>query len=323
MKVIDMPTINDGLFIDYFLNRSSSKDFLATFEAPQSAIKTYNLTNLFNLLKYAFFNNTTNSAGAHHILLKTKCIVANIELMPYGAQRISIADVLPDYNIVSFHCNPISPKNGNIVPVIINSPEAPTTSVTIFPARLTANATASVNFELLIFAASNERKNNLIYSLLNDAFTYCQSNNYRYAIIAAHNAYELAAKHYMLRFSKQCCLNEESLKFISHIDRENISTISSKYLPLITSLNKSPVPPKVITDNIVKLNKQRNLLTHALKAEIQIDKNELYDFMLATFFICKYFELNIPHQKYSNKSFASEHHLQNTDDSNITLSIWK
>lgn len=230
---------------------------------------------------------------------------------------------MPNYSIISFHCNPVSPQNSNIVPVIINSPEALSTSLAIFPAHLASDAHEPIDFELLIFAASNENKNNLIYSLLHDAFAYCQANNYRYAIIAAHNAYELAAKHYMLRFSKQCCLNEESLKFISHIDRENISTISSKYLPLITSLNKSPMPPKVITDNIVKLNKQRNLLTHALKAEIQIDKNELYDFMLATFFICKYFELNIPHQKYSNKSFSSEHHLQNADDSNITLSIWK
>lgn len=318
-----MPTINDGLFIDYFLSRSSLKDFLATFEAPQSAIKTYNLTNLFNLLKYAFFNNTTNSAEAHHILLKTKCIVANIDLLPYGAQHISIADVLPDYSIVSFHCNPISPKDGNIVPVIINSPEVPTTSVTIFPAHLTANATASVNFELLIFAASNEKKNNLIYSLLNDAFTYCQSNNCRYAIIAAHNAYELAAKHYMLRFSEQCSLNKESLKFISHIDRENISAISTKYLPLITSLTACPMPPKVITDNILKLNKQRNLLNHSLKTEIKIEKNDLYDFILSAFFICKYFELNIPHQKYSDKSFASEHHLSHSDSGNIKLIIWK
>lgn len=84
MKVIDVPTINDGLFIDYFLNRSSSEEFLSTFEVPQTAIKAYNLTNLFNLLKYAFFNDTTNSAGAHHFLLKAKCVITHITMLSYG-----------------------------------------------------------------------------------------------------------------------------------------------------------------------------------------------------------------------------------------------
>ena len=80
MKLVNMPTIDDGMFVDYFLNRADAKDFQMTFNAPAQAIQKFKLDNLYNLLKYAFFNDTTNFAGAHHLLLEAKCVIDNITL---------------------------------------------------------------------------------------------------------------------------------------------------------------------------------------------------------------------------------------------------
>ena len=89
MKLVNMPTIDDGMFVDYFLNRADAKDFQMTFNAPAQAIQKFKLDNLYNLLKYAFFNDTTNFAGAHHLLLEAKCVIDNITLPSYGYQQIS------------------------------------------------------------------------------------------------------------------------------------------------------------------------------------------------------------------------------------------
>lgn len=322
MKIIDMPTINDGMFIDYFLSRANVKDFQATFKAPAQAIAKYKLDNLYNLLKYAFFNDTTNFAGAHYLLLNAKCIVANITLAAFGGQRISIADIAPNASIISYHCNQVSPKDGGILPIVIPSPDAPSTSLSVFPVQLRSDIKPSINFELLIFVAENSLKQNLIYSLLNDAFTYCQNSNYRYAIIAAHNAYELSAKDYITRLSKQFTFNADAISTIKNLDREFISVIANKYLPVITSVNQKPMPPKIIKDNIRELAKRRNSLNHSLTSELRVDKNMLYDFILSTFFICKYFQLDIPHKDYPAESFASTHPCP-ANGGNTILSIWK
>lgn len=322
MKVVDMPTINDGMFIDYFLSRADVKDFQATFDAPTQAIQKYKLDNLYNLLKYAFFNDTTNFAGVHHLLLEAKCVVVNITLPAYGQQRVSIADVLPDSSIISYHCNPISPADNGIMPIVTPSPEAPATSLCIMPVQLRSDAKLPISFELLIFVAENKLKKNLVYSLLNDAFTYFQNNNYRYAIIAAHNAYELAAKNYIMRLSEQFAFNNEAIGIIKNIDKEPISAIATKYLPIIASVNNKPMPLKLIKDNIKELTKQRNTLNHSLSSELKTSKKELCDFLLSAYFICKYFQLDIPHKNYPQESFASTHPCPK-DGGNMILSIWK
>lgn len=322
MKLVNMPTIDDGMFVDYFLNRADATDFQMTFNAPAQAIQKFKLDNLYNLLKYAFFNDTTNFAGAHHLLLEAKCVIANITLPSYGYQQVSIANILPNSSIVSYHCNPVSPADSGILPIITPLPESPSTALCIMPTQLRSDVKSPISFELLIFVAENKVKQNLIYSLLSDAFAYCQKNNYRYAIIAAHNAYELAAKDYITRLSKQFTFNADAAGAIKNLDRELISVISNKYLPIITSVNNKPMPPKLIKENILKLTRQRNALNHSLSSELRADKSMLYDFVLSTFFICKYFQLDIPHKDYPKESFASTHPCPK-DGVNTILSIWK
>ena len=65
MEINNFSEFPEGIFLDYFLNRISKEEFKSTFEAPFLAKELYSLDNLYNLLRYSLFNDTTNQAGAH------------------------------------------------------------------------------------------------------------------------------------------------------------------------------------------------------------------------------------------------------------------
>ena len=313
----------DEMYLDYFLKRCSEREFSKLFEVPASAEKYYKISDLYSLIKYAFFNNITNNAGVHFILLGCVCITKSISIYAHGIQNVSIVDDIPDYSIVSFHCNPLQQETKNLIVLVHRSIMNPDTELTIYPVQIHSSPLATAEFELVIFAISNKIRENIVYSLLNDAFMYCRDKNYRYAIISAHNAYELAAKQYFLKLNSDIPLNAQAKDFVKNISRETISTIAMKYLPLITSLMKKPMPPAIIQDNIKCLNKARNNLNHSAdKLNKEIKESDLYDYVLSAFFMCKYFELGIPHKDYPQESFAAKHPMKNISDNTPSISIW-
>ena len=184
----------EGMFLDYFLNRISKEEFKSTFEVPFLAKELYSLDNLYNLLRYSLFNDTTNQAGVHFLLLGAKTITETITLKSYGIQTISIKENLPDYIIQSFHCNPIQQNTPSLMAIAIRNQQLPETSIDILPILRENSHDATGTLEIIIFAMQKNKMENIVYKLLIDAFTCCIQKDFRYAIIAAHNAYELSAK---------------------------------------------------------------------------------------------------------------------------------
>lgn len=324
MKITnDKPIFDDGLFLDYFLNRVSKEEFSKSFEIPLLHRMFIKLETLFDLLKYALFNDTTNSAGVHFLLLGAKCLTKNINLKGYGLQEVSIEGILSNHTIVSYHLNPLIQDSPNLMAMAIKTPSNSKSSITIFPIQINNTPNSTATCELVIFAMPDNAYNNIIYSLLLDSFKYCKDKNFRYAIISAHNAYELSAKQYFNTYFNSLTLNQQAKKFIERFDKENISTIAIKYLPLVTSITGKPMPPQQILDNIYKLTKYRNNLAHSLHRPSQTEITNIKNCVLSAFFICKYFELCIPHQDYPRTSYYST--LKNNQEYTEfkKISIWK
>lgn len=321
MEINNFSEFPEGIFLDYFLNRISKEEFKSTFEAPFLAKELYSLDNLYNLLRYSLFNDTTNQAEAHLLLLGAKTITETITLKSYGIQTISIKEILPDYIIQSFHCNPIQQTTPSLMAIAIRNPQSPETSIDVLPILRENSLDATGTMEIIIFAMQKNTTEDIVYKLLMDAFAYCSQKDFRYAIVAAHNAYELSAKKYFSEFASQSPLNEQAKNFFKNFDRESISSISTKYLPIITSLNGKPMPPKEILNNILKLTKLRNNLSHKLANPTKDDIDMISDCTLSAFLICKYFELSIPHKNYPAESFYST--MKKTSQESTPISVWK
>ena len=58
--------LSNEYFIDYFLNRISIDTFNKQIKSNKK------LTNIYEAFKYAFFNNITNNAGMHYLILGAK-----------------------------------------------------------------------------------------------------------------------------------------------------------------------------------------------------------------------------------------------------------
>lgn len=324
MKVNESTGFPEGAFLDYFLDRMTKKEVRSTVKVPFWAKLFFKFDTLYDILKYSLFNDTTNQAGVHFLLLGAKHVTENITLTGYGVQTISIEKDLPNYIIQAFHCNPIKQDTPSLFAFLIRNKNSPYTSIDILPILRERNLDVTGELEIVIFAMPQNTKENIVYKLLMDAFAYCSQKDFRYAIVAAHNAYELSAKQYFYKFAAELPLNEAAKNFLNKFDRENISSISTKYLPLLTSLTGKPMPPKQISTNILKLTTLRNNLSHKLTNPTEKDISTMYDCVLSSFFICKYFELNIPHKDYPKESFYSTlENTEKTEKKSTTISIWR
>ena len=284
--------LSNEFFIDYFLNRTSIDVFSKQIKSDKK------LTNIYETFKYGFFNNTTNKAGLHYLILGAKIIHDTITIHEYEEQQYKLPEDLKDYFIIHFYCNPI--HTDNLIPIVTLNPNNPEKSLSIYPYKKKPDKAKAVSITITIICIDKKKKDNIITSLLLDAFKYYMEEQYRYAIIAAHNAYELSAKDFFKRLSKdkQFISTKKSL---SNIGSETISNIALKYLPLMLSLTKKPFPPTIIIDSITNLTKIRNELMHDTKISSR-EQAKLKDYILSALFICKYFELDIPIKDYPSKS---------------------
>lgn len=284
--------ISNEYFIDYFLNRISVDTFNKHFKSDKK------LTNIYEAFKHAFFNNITSKAGMHYAILGARIIQDTITIHEYEEQEYNLPEDLKDYIILHYYCNPIS--TNNLIPIVTLNPNNPNKSLSIYPYKKKPEEAKAVSITITIICIDKKKKDNIITTLLLDAFRYYTEEHYRYAIIAAHNAYELSAKDFFKRLSK-----DERFKLakknLSKIGSESISNIVLKYLPLMLSLTKKPLPPTIITNSITNLTKLRNELMHDTKISTK-EKTHLKDCILSTLFICKYFELDIPIKDYPSKS---------------------
>ncbi len=324
MELLAFNGIPDGVFLDYFLNRITEEQFFKSFKAPPAAIKQFKLDNLFNVLKYSLFNEITNEAGAHFILLQGQTVKKVIKIKNQFKQTISIEDILPNNIIASFHLNPLTGQKENLEVYALRNNISPLTKLDLIPALTDLNNNLEAETELTIFTISKNLQDDIVSSLLIDAFQYCQNGNYRYSLIAAHNAYELSAKRYFFNYGKSLKLNAQAKRFFENFDRENISAITTKYLPLVTSITGKPMPPETIIDKIIILTKLRNNLNHSIKTTNKKELDDVYNSVLASYFMCKYFELQIPSKDYPTESFYSTVPQNNSSTENTpVISIFK
>lgn len=284
--------LSNEYFIDYFLNRISIDTFNKQIKSNKK------LTNIYEAFKYAFFNNITNNAGMHYLILGAKIIQNTITVREYEEQEYNLPTDLKDCIILHYYCNPI--QTNNLLPIVTLNPNNPEKSLLIYPYKKKSEKATAVSITITIICIDKKKKDNIITTLLLDAFRYYTEKQYRYAIIAAHNAYELSAKNFFKRLSKDKNFNSAK-KNLSNISSESISNIALKYLPLMLSLTKKPSPPTIITKNIKLLTELRNLLMHDAKISNK-EKIYLKDYILSSLFICKYFELDIPIKDYPQKS---------------------
>lgn len=324
MELLPFNGIPDGAFLDYFLNRITKEQFLKSFKAPPAAIKHLKLDDLFKVLKYSLFNEITNEAGTHFILLQGQPVKEVVKIKNQFKQTISIEDILPNNIIASFHLNPLTGQKENLNVYALRNNISPLTKLDLIPALTSPNVNLDAETELTIFTIPKNLQDDIVASLLIDAFQYCQNGNYRYSLIAAHNAYELSAKKYFFNFGKSLKLNAQAKRFFNNFDRENISAIATKYLPLVTSITGKPMPPETIIDKITILTKLRNNLNHSIKTTNKKDIDDVYNGVLAAYFMCKYFELQIPSKDYPTESFYSTM-VQNkaTPENTPVISIFK
>lgn len=321
MQIMDKQLFPDGFYLDYFLDRDKSKDLFKHAQLPKEAKSIFQIDNFFKLLKYVLFNDTTNTAGVHFILLNGVSAQETISLNPCEISTISIASALPNHIITSWTCNTISPSNEALKAIAIRNPNSPMNSIDVLPILMESNLSVKTTLEITIFAVPESLNNDIVYSLLSDAFFWCQSKNYRYAIISAHNAYELSAKRYFENyFSTIPNPNKAACAFFKKFSKETINNIAIKYLPLLTSINNTYMPPDEIIELIKKLNFYRNNLNHSLNSAT-ISEQELREIILASFFICKYFELMIPHKKYPLESFAATYNPPKSESMTVKIPI--
>lgn len=324
MELIPFNGIPDGVFLDYFLNRSTKEQFLKSFKMPPLAQKILKIDNLFSMLKYCLFNEITNEAGTHFILLKGQPVRELIKINNLYKQTISIETLLPNNIIASFHLNPLTGNKENLEVYAFPNNISPLTKIDIIPVLKAPNNNPAAETELNIFTIPQNLQENVVYSLLIDAFQYCKKGNYRYSIIAAHNAYELSAKQYFFNYGKSLTTNTQAKYFFNNFDRENISNIATKYLPLVTSITGKPMPPQTIIEKIIILTKLRNTLNHSIKNNDKNQLDDVYNGVLASFFICKYFELEIPSKDYPTQSFLSTIKDTSVNEADIPIiSIFK
>lgn len=319
MQTMDKQLFPDGFYLDYFLDRDKNKDLFKHVQISEAAKAIFQIDNFFKLLKYVLFNDTTNTAGAHFILLNGVTIQETVTLKACEISTISISSVLPKHVITSYTCRKISQAENGLKAIAIRNPKSPTDSLDVLPILVKPNLSTTATLEITIFAVPQKQNDDIIYSLLSDAFSCCQNKNYRYAIIAAQNAYELSAKRYFENyFSKIMHPNKAASDFFKKFSKETINNIATKYLPLLTSINNTSMPPEEITQLIKKLNFYRNNLSHSLTTS-PISEQDLREMIIAAFFICKYFELMIPNKKYPTESFAATYEPPKTEPMTVKI----
>lgn len=296
MQIQPAEDISDEIYIDYFLNRNTSEEFKRLVKSDAK-----NINNIFDIYKYAFFNDITNSAGLHYTILGAKIIQDTILLEDYKDYTYSIPPELQDYILLSYHYNPVS--NVQIYPIITRDVKHPDTSIHVYPYKKDSTPANSISLTITLVAISKAKKQDIITTILLDAFKYYMQKEYRYAIIAAQNAYELSAKRFFMNLSGQERF-KPAQKFLSEMSKENISAIALKYLPLLVSLTDKPMPPTVIQKSIIDMTSMRNKMSHDLKQSNTIVKR-VKSGILSAFFMCKYFELEIPIKDYPKESYIS------------------
>ncbi len=289
-------TIPLRFYVEYFYNRTNVDELRKEAQTPSDVT----INSIYELMRYGLFNPATSQAGVHYMLLGAKAHTYHITVTEGEEQTISITNEFPNHIIVSYHCNPIKRinKEATIIPFVQPDKENPFTKLKIYPYNPHPNHSSPVYFDLLVFCIDREYEKDIVTRLLLDAFRYFQEQNYRYTVIAAHTAYELATKKYFKGLSRRPQF-KKAKKFLTDVDKENISTLSTKYLPLLTSLTNKPMPLDILSNNILKLTKRRNSLNHDTLQISNSTRKELRDCLISTFLICKYFELEIPDKDYS------------------------
>lgn len=289
-------TIPLRFYVEYFYDRTNVYELKKEAKTPPDI----NLNSIYDLIRYGLMNPITSQCGVHYMLLGAKADTYHITVIEGQEQTISIANKFPNHVIITYHCNPIqrTNKEATIIPFVQRDESDPLTKLKIYPYNPRLSHSEPVCFDLLVFCIDKEYKENIVIRLLLDAFRSFQEQNYRYTVIAAHTAYELAAKKYFKGLANRSQF-KKAKKFLTNINKENISAIATKYLPLLTSLTNKPMPLDKLSDDILKLTQKRNSLNHDTLQVSNNAKKELRDCLISTFLICKYFELEIPDKDYS------------------------
>lgn len=289
-------TIPLRIFVEYFYNKTNVSELRKEIQTPPNIT----INTIYEAFRYGLFNPITSQFGFHYLLLGATIDTYHMTMEEYKEQSFCISNFYPNDIILIHHCTPIQRicKEDSIIPFVKQSDINPATTLVIYPYKTSQSPSNPITFDLLIIHINKSYAENIVIRLLLDSFTYFQQKNYRYTILSAHTAYELSAKQYFKTLSQKPQFYNAK-KFLTGIDRESISNISTKYLPLLTSLTGKPMPLPELVKNIQRLTMLRNSLNHQDTSFSNTVIKEIRDCLISSFFICKYFELGIPDKDYS------------------------
>lgn len=284
------------VYIEYFYNKTNV-DELRDVIQPLPGIT---INTLYDAISYGLINPLSNSVGLHYLVTGAEATVYHLNINEYEEQSICITKDFANHVILSYHCNPISRKKEDayLLPIILPDTCNPLTTLKLYPYKPIPNQSSPISLDITIFHMERDRASDIVTSLLLDACKYLQQKEYRYFLISAHTAYKLATKRYFEGLVRSPQFHE-SCSFLANSRREKISTLSTKYFPLITALTGKPMPPQQVVTGISRLTRIRNELSHQTQQPFIYKKKEMDECLIAAFFICKYFELEIPTKDYS------------------------
>lgn len=282
--------------VEYFYDKTDIQELRKEIQTPPNVT----INTIYDAFRYSLFNSITSQAGLHYLLLGAKIDTYHITVEDYKEQSFCISSFYPNDVILTYHCTSIQKikKEDSIIPFLKQSETDPLGTLLIYPYKTSPEPSNPVTFDLVILHIDKAYEENIVVRLLLDAFTYFKQQNYRYTIISAHTAYELATKQYFKNLAKKPQFYNAK-KFLTGINKEGISNISTKYLPLLTSLTGKPMPLPDLVQHIQTLTKFRNSLNHQDTLFSNTEIKKVRDCLISAFFICKYFELEIPDKDYS------------------------